>query len=379
MTIKYITNVRLPTPRAQGYAIMKMCEQFVKAGTKVELYVPERKNLQHGEDPFEFYKIEKNFVLNKIESSDFLGKTQKFGRMFYWIDLLSFYFGVRSKIKMEAGEWVYSRDYLTTLFFPKGRVMLEIHDIPTFKTLFKMAIKRAKLFFVLNQNLKDDLVKMGVMKDKIFIFPSGVELKDFDIDISKEEAREKLDLPKDKNIVVYTGHLYSWKGVETLALTAKEMADTIFVFVGGVPPELSKFTLKYKDYKNIIVRPSAPRHLMPIYLKAGDVLSLPNSSKEEISARYTSPLKLLEYMASKRPIVASKLSSVLELVSDQECFFAEPDNPESFAVAIRNILANPELALTVAQKAYEKVQKYNWADRAKNILRTMESKTSYSR
>jgi hypothetical protein len=44
VNIKYITNVRLPTPRPLGYAIMKMCEEFTENGAKVELIVPCRQN-----------------------------------------------------------------------------------------------------------------------------------------------------------------------------------------------------------------------------------------------------------------------------------------------------------------------------------------------
>lgn len=372
MRINYITNVRLPTTRAQGYAIMKMCSEFTKAGAEVQLFVPERNGSLLKQDPFDFYGIAKAFDIKKVISFDFLGRTFRFGKLFYWIDILSFFISMKFRAVLNMEDFIYSRDYLTALFFPKNSVALEIHDIPDSLTLFRMAIKKVKLFFVLNNNLKNDLIEMGVMEDKIFIFPSGVELKDFDIEISKEEAREKLDLPIDKNIVVYTGHLYSWKGVETLADAGKQMPETHFVFVGGVEPELGKFVSKYKKYDNIIIRPSVERSLIPVYLKAADVLVLPNSAKEEISARYTSPLKLFEYMASGRPIVASRLSSITEILTENECIFAEPDNDQSFISSIKKMLEDRGLAIEIAQNALIKAKNHSWSERAIKIINIME-------
>ena len=51
MKIKYITNVRIPTTRAQGYAIMKMCEEFSLAGIDIELIVPNRRSNEETSDP----------------------------------------------------------------------------------------------------------------------------------------------------------------------------------------------------------------------------------------------------------------------------------------------------------------------------------------
>ena len=70
----------MPTPRAQGYAIMKMCSEFSQSLAKVDLFIPGRNNTDSKKDPFDFYKIEKNFEIKKIPSFDLLGKTFRFGK-----------------------------------------------------------------------------------------------------------------------------------------------------------------------------------------------------------------------------------------------------------------------------------------------------------
>ena len=90
MKIVYITNVRIPTPRAQGYAIMKMCEEFSRLGNTVELFIPNRNDADSIGEPFDYYKIEKIFEIKKVSSTDFLSKTFSFGRFLYWVDIGTF-------------------------------------------------------------------------------------------------------------------------------------------------------------------------------------------------------------------------------------------------------------------------------------------------
>ncbi len=369
MKIKYITNVRIPTTRAHGYAIMKMCEEFGKAGVETKLYIPKRGNTQNKKDPFDYYKIERTFELNRVSSFDLLGTTPKFGKFFYWLDTLSFLIAAKLKVKLDKGDVLYTRDYMTILFFSSHKInVLELHDISSSNFLFKSVLKKVKVFFVLNNNLKADLVSLGVAKEKIFISPSGVDLKDFNIALSKQDLRNKLDLPQDKKIVLYTGQFYEWKGVGTLAEAAKIMPDTTFVFVGGAEPELSSFIRKCKNVTNIIVKSFQERSEIAKFLSASDVLVIPNSGNSRISSHYTSPLKLFEYMASKRPIIASDLPSIREVLSEEECVFASPDNPKSFTDAINKILVNPALAEKISLNSYNKVLKYSWHERAHKII-----------
>lgn len=374
MRIQYITNVRIPTTRAQGYAIMKMCSEFSKSGVETVLSVPSRGNNKNKQDPFEYYKIDKTFKIDKIPSTDFLGMTPLFGKLFYWIDILSFLIALKFKIKILPDDVIYTRDFMTTLFFSrKDNIILELHDISSVNFLFKKALKKTNIFFVLNNNLKSDLVSLGVSADKIFVAPSGVDLKDFDVKESKEELRKRLDLPQDKKIVLYTGQFYKWKGVDTLAETAKLLPEDTFVFVGGAEPESSAFSKKYGNLKNIIIRSFQERYLVAPYLLASDVLVLPNSGKSKISSHYTSPLKLFEYMASRRPIVSSDLPSTREVLGDESAFFAKADDPLDFASVIKNALSDSALANKFAANAYERVGQFSWDKRAQGILEKIKT------
>ena len=211
LKIKYITNVRIPSVRAQSYAIMKMCEQFTVAGAEVELVVPNRKNSDIRVDPFEYHRIEQNFKINRIKSFDLLGPYLAFGWIFYWVDIISFMMMLKLSVKIEEGEILYTRDILIPLFFSKNKkIVLELHDIPQSKFLFRQLIKKPTWFIVISKGLKQELEKAGVPGDKIFVFPSGVDVKELDINIEKTEAKKKLGLDLSKKIVMYIGLLDEW-------------------------------------------------------------------------------------------------------------------------------------------------------------------------
>jgi glycosyltransferase involved in cell wall biosynthesis len=209
----------------------------------------------------------------------------------------------------------------------------------------------------------------GVRKEKIIVERNAVDIKEFNISITKKEARIKLDLPIEKYIVVYTGHLYSWKGVDTLAEAAQKLsAEYLVVFVGGTEKDVKYFKEIHANDPHILIVGHKKHHEIPLWQRAADVLALPNTAKENISKYYTSPMKLFEYMASGTPIVVSHLPSLMELLNEENAVFFEPDNSDDLSKKIIWILKNKEMAEGLASRAMVDVQRHSWGERAKRIL-----------
>ena len=104
-----------------------------------------------------------------------------------------------------------------------------------------------------------------------------------------------------------------------------------------------------------------------IDLESGD--KTPTTLQTEIiSAKYTSPLKMFEYMASGCPIVAQNLPSFREVLSGENSFLVEPGNAKALADQIAWVFDNEELAKNKASKAIEDIQEYTWKKRAEKIL-----------
>jgi len=367
MDITYIATGRIPTQRAFGYATMKLCEAFAAEGNKITLLLPDRRNDLNA-DPFKYYTIKQNFTIQRLESTDYLDGARKKIPYAYWLDAFSFIRALRkNKISQKAGIF-YTRDYLLLLALPKGRVVLELHSIPERSLLFTFCIRRAQKIVTISHGIETRLLKLGIPKSIITVAPDAVDLNAFANMPSKEEARKKLNLPLNEKIALYSGHFYEWKGAEVFAETARHMPGVSCVLVGGVDEEYQRLKDAYDGTNNVTILPFQPRELVPVYLAAADVLVLPNRSISDISAKYTSPLKLFEYMAAGRPIVASDLSSIREVLDENTAVLVKPDDPKALAEGIQKLLSDQALAKKLADEAHQKVQNFTWAKRAQTIL-----------
>jgi glycosyltransferase involved in cell wall biosynthesis len=125
--------------------------------------------------------------------------------------------------------------------------------------------------------------------------------------------------------------------------------------------KLQEFCIQ-NQLDNIKITGHLPQKQIVPYLYAADVLIL-------AIQKDTSPLKLFEYMASKRPIVASSIPSTQNILKDNyNAILAEVDNPISFKNAIIRILTNPSLANRISDQAFQDVQHHTWEKRADKIL-----------
>ena len=112
----------------------------------------------------------------------------------------------------------------------------------------------------------------------------------------------------------------------------------------------------------------APKDV-PSSLAACDVLVMPFPDLLHYRQNM-SPLKMFEYMASGRPIIASDLPTVRDVLSEKTCIFCTPGDVQSLRDALEWVKANPEEAAARAAKAHELVKRHTWEERMKRILST---------
>jgi len=372
MKISYIVNARIPTEKAHGYQIMKMCESFAERGAAVTLYTPNRRN-SIKTNPFEYYNLQKIFKIKKFSCIDLLGHLPVDR---FWFLLQNFSYALNIAIHFilaSRSRIIFTRDEISTAFLILlgFRPVYELHNWSENNFILLYVVKRCRRIVAISQGLRRELIDYGIDENKILVARDAVDLEQFDIPDKKAQYREELNLPIMDRIVLYTGHLYKWKGVYTLADAAQMLPDGYqVIFVGGTNLHIDKFKKYFEGLKigNIKVIGHVPHELIPKYLKAADCLALPNSAKEKISSEYTSPLKLFEYMASKRPIIASNLPSLREVLTDKSCFYFNPDDSGDLARVINKVLNNPKSAETISNQAFHDVQNYTWDQRAKKIL-----------
>ncbi len=373
MKLIYTANVRIPTEKAHGVQIINMCEAFVSQGMDVELVLPRIANPIQ-EDAFSYYSIKKNFKIKKVYCLN-LPRVKYLHKIAFALQYISFavsvfIYALINFKKFKKAQVIYCRDEVSPwlLHFINKNIFLELHGFNKRFGRFKNFFSRGGGLIVITEQAKKEFMAAGVDANKILIAPDGVDLNKFDLNLTKNEAREKLALPQDKKLALYSGHLYDWKGVKVLAKATKMFKENILaVFVGGTEKDIKNFSKDNKENKNILIIGSKPYYKIPLYLKAADVLVLPNKMGTALSEKYTSPLKLFEYMASKRPIAASSLPSIREVLNNKNSILVKPNDPKELAEGINKLIGGDELSDNISKQAFKDVQKYTWNKRTEQI------------
>lgn len=364
MNVLYVTNARLPTEKAHGLAIMKTCEALARAGHTVELIAPKRRNLLQA-DPFEYYGITERFALKKLSTLNLT-----WGRIGFLVQEISFAIHAAFYLQGKDGI-IYSRDDVVLWIlwlFGHRRFMWESHT-GGWNFCARTVARKSHALVVISEGLKDFYIESGISAGKISVIPSAIDLEEFARPESKSDARQRLELPIDARIAMYIGRFDGWKGSDTLFEASKLLpADVRIVAIGGEPHQVADIKTRY------------PRVILPGFRaykeladnqSAADVLVVPNTGKDVISARFTSPLKLIAHMASGRPIVASDLPSIREITGDDAAMLVVPDNAEALADGIKKVLVDTTLGERLAKRALEKVEQYTWESRATEITKLL--------
>jgi glycosyltransferase involved in cell wall biosynthesis len=379
MKLLYIANIRIPTEKAHGHQIFQMCDQYVSLGCELELLVAKRKN-NIKEDPFLYYKSKNKFNISYINSFDFLSLISYLGKKSFYLQHLFFLiFLFFRKIKKDKIIITRSSAIAFVMHLKGCRVFFECHDWLGGK------MQVLKLFFlrgvdgiiVTNNFIKGQFIQNNFNEKNILVSPNGVDLEVFELEITKEEAIKKLNLNQDfcnRIILMYTGS-YRTMGVEKGLLDIMHALTLLsdnyfFIAIGG-----SDVDIKY--YQNIVnnlnishkvlLLEKQDQKILAIYQKAANILLMPFPDLVHYKF-FMSPLKTFEYMASQRPIIASSLPSIKEILDKDICFFVEPNNQIQLKERIEEVAKNEYLSNNKAFLAKERVRCYTWTARAKGIV-----------
>jgi len=377
-TLYFIFHGRFPSEKAAALFTAESCRAFA-AHIPVVLLVPRR--LGRGTDAHATYNVPRTVKVVYLPTLDLFRvpvlKHVAFILSYAVFSIVTFFYlarVVRGEDIIESNEalplWLAS--------FVCRTVVYEVHDFPQrFLSLYKSLFKRARLIIATNEWKKNTLIqKFHLVPEKVLMERNGVDVTAF-APRDRNVARTKLALDPHATIALYTGHLYSWKGVDTLALSAGALKNIDVYVVGGTEADIAAYSKTYGDVANLHIMGQRPHEEIPYWLSAADVLVLPNTAKEEISAHYTSPMKLFEYMASARPIVASDLPSVREVLNEENGYLAKADSPQALAHAIEEATRNISESTRRAERARTTAMAYDWAQRAERILKKIEAVTNH--
>ncbi|MDA1265856.1 MAG: glycosyltransferase family 4 protein, partial [Planctomycetota bacterium] len=236
------------------------------------------------------------------------------------------------------------------------------------------AARAASGVIAISGGVRDDLIRIGVEPAKLTVEHDAFEPSRFAGLPSREEARRALDLPLERPLVVYTGGLLAWKGVDVLVDAARELPEVQFVIAGGMDADVALLSRHADGLANVRFDGFQAPGRVGLYLAAGDLGVVPNRSTPELSAKYTSPLKVFEAMATGLPLVASDLPSLRDILDEDTARFVAPDVPKALAQGLRAVLADDAERRRLATNLAARADEHTWDARAARLLDWMETR-----
>jgi glycosyltransferase involved in cell wall biosynthesis len=400
MKLIYLANARLPTEKAHGGQIMLMCEALAEAGAEVTLWYPRRANKPEldGRDPFDYYDVARTFAMQRVASMDPMPLATRLrnrwgsGRVAFFTQTLTFAAALRWRLRRADFDALYTRDPFILLALGLTglgrRAFYEAHTFPGSRAaqrLQRFALRRAAGLVTITGGLQTRYAGvLGVPTEQIHVSHDAVDLARFNDLPGKLEARRALGLPEDAFIAGYVGRFHTMtmpKGLDTLAEAAAQTGDVHVCLVGGPAAVVDALRAGGSlPAERLHYVGAVPMAEVPQCLVAFDVCTIPFPWTQHF-AYYASPIKLFEYMASRRPIVATDLPSIREVVQHEESALLVPhDDPPAMAAALRRLADDPTLGQRLAGQARALVEaRYTWRARAEGIIDFIDHRQTASR
>jgi len=374
----YVSTANLPSKKAHAVQQVRMCQAFQQSGVDVCMIYPDKNTSgKHAswESISRFYGLQTPFDIkstpifpSRFKSLPKLRVISMSGMMTLW--LVSQVFSG----KIDSSDIIYGRNYYGMFWFNEFRKTLPARRRPAlvFETHTPISAHFKPRFFnsvdgivSITHRLKQHLVgKYCLDESGVLVSPDGVDLDPYK-DITKQEARATLGIPQNETIIMYTGHLYRGKGVGLLVRAAEELQESVYI-VGGYEEDIERVKREAGSPENVVFTGFVDPANISLYQIAADILVAPYT---EESRPWVSPLKLFEYMAAGRPIVASDREVLQEvLVHGENAILFEKGNVHDLRKKLTLIAGDHEKATALQTAVRKDAQKYTWKNRAQDIL-----------
>jgi len=220
------------------------------------------------------------------------------------------------------------------------------------KNVIKYVLGKSDHVFVVSDSIKDEVLKLGVdeIQNKLKVTYNAVDVQKFRPD-QESNFKEEMNLDPLKPVVLFVGNLVWQKGVEYL-IRAKEFLneDAEIVIVGDGP--------LFEEYKAIVefeniegIKFIGARIDIENIMPSADIFVLPSLSEGR-------PSVILEAIASGKPVIATNVGGIPEIVNDEIGILINPEDPIGLAEAINKLLEDKELREKMGKNAREQSIQY---------------------
>jgi glycosyltransferase involved in cell wall biosynthesis len=221
---------------------------------------------------------------------------------------------------------------------------------------------------------RDYIASLGLSRERVTVLPNGVSPSDFFASpLPPREGR----IPT----LLYIGTLADWQGLDVVIRAMPKILEQHEVrlqIVGRGRSRqrklLAKHIRKLGLEGHVIIQPAVPHHEVPALIAGADICVAPLGLNDRNVTQGACPIKVLEYMAAARPLLASNMPIVRELVrEDMDGLLFSPNDPEDLARQALALLNDFELSKRLAESASERaLTKFTWHESQKKLGKVYE-------
>jgi glycosyltransferase involved in cell wall biosynthesis len=218
---------------------------------------------------------------------------------------------------------------------------------------------------------RDSLIEQGMPADKTVWMHNGFSPSFLQRQPQEaQDWRDQLLKSPEQPLVLYSGALHSFKGIDVLIHAAKALPDVQFVLTGGTPEQVQHYEQKARDLQVSNVKLLGwvhPRSRLISLFQAADVLAHPHCSGH--SADFTNPVKFFQYLAAGTPIAATDITPLRDFQQSQLAIaWCPPDDPSQFADCVRRTLTAYPRRPEGYGSNLDFAQQFTWENRIDRIL-----------
>ena len=238
----------------------------------------------------------------------------------------------------------------------------------------RMYVKLARKIFVVTKVLKNDIqIRHNVSQNKITVIKNGVDTEIFR-SIDTKEARGQLGFKENQSFIGFVGSLFAYQGIDYLIeaapLILKEIPNVKFIIVGKGRMEkvLSDKVRELGLEAAFLFTGTVPFSQVPIYINTFDICVV---FFKPIRTDPGNPIKLYEYLACSKPVIASNVEGYGDFVEGVGAGISvDSDNPEAVAEAIIRLIRDEGLRKEMGRRGRLAVEQgYTWQKRVSEIER----------
>jgi glycosyltransferase involved in cell wall biosynthesis len=378
----YVANNRLPTEKAHGLQIVQMCEALADTGYDLTLVTPRRFNTPEMKaldvSLWEYYGVNENFAFRRLPCLDLFPIFPRH-HVAMLVQTFTYLLALLVWLLFRRVDVLYTRDmflgFALAMLRPRTKLIYEVHQRHRSRLGQRLQgfIVRRAFVVPITAHLAAEMRALGA--DHVLVAHDGIRAARFADMPSQADARAAIGWPQGLFVVGWVGRLHLMgvdKGVGLLVDALRQVDGAALAVVGGPDEMVEKLRARWiaagLEAGRFLASGQVPPARVPLYLSAFDVCAMPHPWTEHF-AYYTSPIKLFEYMASRRAIVASELPGFAEVVTDQaSALLVPPEDVNALAKAIRRLHDDPALRARLADRAYDVVMaRYTWQARAEAI------------